>query len=761
MPKTRSEVICAIFGAPSDLRDNILPTYYSVMKYYLYTRDKLKYENNNRDPSVSEIARELVIKLKDIWIKASIPIVSDQQIIHLIKEYHKKYRSLKKNIKSNYNRRCLEKIESFKSLAERKLFDIAFCKCKDFKLCQCANKIPEMERVFLADQRAARKMRISGVDVQTTISMQKTVERKGKEKERLEKQREKVKAIDFGNKRRQIETENTSSESETENFDNINSEMGLKIDLDYSEGKNVANASVAGIQPMKQTRMQLSNVAQACDRTGVSDRAAAILVSAAFKDMGVITKSDTSCVIDRSKVRRERKKRRSEVKASADKLIVEGLYFDGRKDKTLIQEKIGTKYYRKICVEEHCALVSEPGSTYLGHTTPTGGNAHSISVSILRYLKNLLGDNLAEIVAVGCDGTVVNTGSKNGVLRKLELNLGKPLQWFICLFHTNELPLRHLIHYLDGKTNDPQRFTGIIGKALEYCERSPIVAFKKIPTTLPKLDLKELSTDQRYLYEMVEAIGKGDVPPSLAIRNPGKMAHSRWLTTANRILRLYVATTDASSNLQILTEYVVKVYAVTWFQIKSQPSCTEGAKHLFEIIKLSRFLPENLRDIVNPVIQRNGYFSHPENVLLAMLTDSRSHVRELGLRRILKCRSDQSHGNGKAIREFKIPKLNFHATDYIELINWQSITYAEPPLTIRISDDELKSMVKSVPTEIRIAKFPCHTQAVERCVKLVTEASAAVCSDEARDGFIKARVESRRQLPQFETKSDFVKCLEI
>ena len=35
-------------------------------------------------------------------------------------------------------------------------------------------------------------------------------------------------------------------------------------------------------------------------------------------------------------------------------------------------------------------------------------------------------------------------------------------------------------------------------------------------------------------------------------------------------------------------------------------------------------------------------------------------------------------------------------------------------------------------------KYKCHTQAVERAVKLVTEAASSVVGEEARDGFIRA-----------------------
>ena len=44
---------------------------------------------------------------------------------------------------------------------------------------------------------------------------------------------------------------------------------------------------------------------------------------------------------------------------------------------------------------------------------------------------------------------------------------------------------------------------------------------------------------------------------------------------------------------------------------------------------------------------------------------------------------------------------------------------------------------------IDFPRFPCHTQSVERCVKLVTDASNAVCGEKSRDGFIRVRLASR------------------
>ena len=56
---------------------------------------------------------------------------------------------------------------------------------------------------------------------------------------------------------------------------------------------------------------------------------------------------------------------------------------------------------------------------------------------------------------------------------------------------------------------------------------------------------------------------------------------------------------------------------------------------------------------------------------------------------------------------------------------------------------------------IVFSEISCHTQAVERHVKLVTEASKAVCGPKYRDGFICARIASRQLMAKNESKRDF------
>ncbi|KAF2887798.1 hypothetical protein ILUMI_18375 [Ignelater luminosus] len=115
-------------------------------------------------------------------------------------------------------------------------------------------------------------------------------------------------------------------------------------------------------------RVKLLALTQACDITGVSDRNAAVLVNATLKDMGILTKKESSKVIDRNTIRR---------------LRANGVHFDGRNDRTLIQITKGGESKRKTITEEHVVLVSKPGSLYLGHVTPNSGTSLEIRKSIL------------------------------------------------------------------------------------------------------------------------------------------------------------------------------------------------------------------------------------------------------------------------------------------------------------------------------------------------------------------------------------------
>jgi hypothetical protein len=268
----------------------------------------------------------------------------------------------------------------------------------------------------------------------------------------------------------------------------------------------------------KSTSVEISVdlLAEVCDRVGIYGRAAAFIAASALQDAGIVNADDTSKVIDRSKIRRARKRARSN--PSIDELVKEpkefhSIYFDGRHDKTLTHEKSDTSSltHQRTITEEHIAILSEPNSHYVGHVTPNSGSAKYIVLTMTTFFeqKNINTDN---VLAVGCDGTPVNTGSKGGATHLIEVHFGRPLQWIVCLLHANELPLRHLIADVDGKTTEPLGFTGPIGKQLNDCDTKPVVRYDAIASKGITVDEDDLSTDQTYLLEIYRAFKTGVCP---------------------------------------------------------------------------------------------------------------------------------------------------------------------------------------------------------------------------------------------------------
>lgn len=145
----------------------------------------------------------------------------------------------------------------------------------------------------------------------------------------------------------------------------------------------------------------------------------------------------------------------------------------------------------------------------------------------------------------------------------------------------------------------------------------------------------------------------------------------------------------------------------------------------------------------------------PENILLSMMVDENMSTRKIALEKLLAAR-EESFNNKVNKLNCKLPTINFVATTYYEMIDW-STTYTLPPVMKNIRNEELIIRLSSrdVFRDWDFCKFPCHTVAVERLVKLVTEASSKVCGMDNRNGFIQATLASRKSFKRFDTKNQF------
>jgi len=529
-------------------------------------------------------------------------------------------------------------------------------------------------------------------------------------------------------------------------------ELDLPASSSSESSNNSEDDNPCHVQEQERNMVPIPTIALEADRYGVSNRATAAISTATLVDYGIINPEDSNNIIDPNKVWRARQQLRKDLRANANEEDVTALFFDGRKDKTLVKEYIEGKWYGDKQTEDHYVLIGEPGTSYLSHITLERGTAACIADGLHRAIEEMgITDN---IKAVGADSTPVNTGHRGGAIRLLEIRLGRALQWIICQLHLNELPFRHLCTALIGGTEGPANWEGPIGKALPTCELLPIseTGFQSIPDgePLPEIDLDVLSTDQAYLYKIVTAVRTGVISDDLLREKPGQMSLARWVTTGSRVCRLYVATSKPTKELVILTRFVVCVYGPMWFRIKSQPKCTDAPKHLLHEIMLQNQMPPACKKVTWPVVQKNSYWGHQENVLLAMLADGDMANRQAAVDIILAIRQSAAAAHGR-VREFCPPKIRDTVVTLQDLLPPRAECTMEPPLTKHLSEEELREVVEE-PLNIEI---PGHSQGVERCVKMVTEASHSVYGMEARDGFIRAVVKSRSFMPSFRSKQDF------
>ena len=503
-------------------------------------------------------------------------------------------------------------------------------------------------------------------------------------------------------------------------------------------------------------RLRLPTVAKEVMRWGTSQRDAAALVTATLIDVGLISPEDPTIIVDQHKIRREVEK----IKKSAihndwkqiKKQKLKGIFFNGKEIQTLIVEEDNGVFRQTIKKQDHIILVGGPGGKYIGHVTPLEKAAELTAVEIINFLDaECLIDNWA---LVGADSTAVNTVKDNEIIARCERHIGHRLHWDICLLHTNKLPLRHLVQKLDGPTSGSASFKGPIGKMLADVEKLewdknflPIVEGPEL--CLEQEIFSDLSTDQKYLFLSVSSIRQEKIVKNLKHLKAGPLSHARWLTLACQLCWLYISKHKIKGEslgiLQKSVFFVVTNRAPLWFETKQNKTF-----HILRQVQLLRLLPLTNQEIVAPYIKL--WHAHSENLLVAMISSDHPALLSFAVSKLLNIRKGSNCGDA-SVRVFISPKLNFNADSLCSLIDWDDTTLTESILTSHLSVDDI---IKLKETKFKCPLFSAHTQAVERLVREDTHAWANVAGHRRRDGFIRARIASRKVMSNTNKKSDLM-----
>ena len=200
--------------------------------------------------------------------------------------------------------------------------------------------------------------------------------------------------------------------------------------------------------------------------------------------------------------------------------------------------------------------------------------------------------------------------------------------------------------------------------------------------------------------------------------------------------------------LEILVKFCLEYYFKIYFDMKVKHLIVDAPYHILTSLRILKTQPKVVKDAVTFYVRTGAWYSHPECLLLSLLASCDSTDRKFAVNQILKLRGNNEYGD-MSVRPRVTPKLNLSATSLIKLISWRQCEVQEPSFTCSLSKAEIQGFLEKpyIPPQ-----FSCHTQSTEGCVKLVTEASAEVCGPEARDGYIRARLQHRETMPVFTTK---------
>ena len=319
--------------------------------------------------------------------------------------------------------------------------------------------------------------------------------------------------------------------------------------------------------------------------------------------------------------------------------------------------------------------------------------------------------------------------------------------------HGVELYFHHVFTNVDGLTLGPDKLEGPIGRKLGgSIWREPVINFKPVPgkmPTLPDAVVAGLSRDQKLAYRWGHAIQTGEMPDNLPGQTIGPLVHSRWLTRAVRALAQYARTKKPTQKFIRIASFIVNFYLPAWFRVKSRPHIQDGARHLQFMLGLSRHLCQEDQETVRKVMQDNGHFAHPENVAISCLSDDREEVRRKGVRYILEAR--KLFNPEDDVRKFEPPEINFESKEFSDLVDLETVTKTEPPVTKAMSED---TVLAALASPLILPPYPNHTQRVEQLVRVVSQAATKRAGYHGRHRLILQLLKSRELVPSFKTKKN-------
>ncbi|KAG0718570.1 hypothetical protein GWK47_052196 [Chionoecetes opilio] len=214
--------------------------------------------------------------------------------------------------------------------------------------------------------------------------------------------------------------------------------------------------------------------------------------------------------------------------------------------------------------------------------------------------------------------------------------LGRKLFWSICVLHTNELPLRHLITSIDGPTSSDTGFTGPVCSLLSSVNEMQYNAeFRGVP------GVEDLTEIPEYIL----------------------MAHH------SPVVRVHVdqkhgLTGKELNTLEILVKYCLQVYFKLYYDIKVHHRLEEAPSTSSRSSEVMRSQPKNVQTAVTFYVRTGAWFAHSECVLLSLMASQSEDDRRFAVTQILKLRAGEEYGDTSIqeilVKPYEVPEFSIH-----------------------------------------------------------------------------------------------------
>lgn len=334
--------MAGVLGEPADLDLGCLPKGTAVFNFYKKVRKDGIQEGKWKEGAVTmdEVVKVVTESVGLVWSKTEIPSLC-------VKDLSAAEKEVSKVVKQGYTLLKIPIPRRKEDFGEKLncLLDLAVCKHADKQVCDCsaADRVPEAWCEYLADQRGPRKQvgLLNRLRLRESTFSPPTVSAEERKEIEAEKQRRETRRI------KEMEREKAKMKSEREQGNlkrKVTFQSSSESEKEEGEGENEtetleeSESEWEDYEPRvsEENYLRLRNFSRECARYKLSNRAAAKLGNALLLDVGVVSKSNYSLLLDHSKVRRERSRWGSKLeKRHAAGQLPGGLYADGKKCPTL------------------------------------------------------------------------------------------------------------------------------------------------------------------------------------------------------------------------------------------------------------------------------------------------------------------------------------------------------------------------------------------------------------------------------------------